>query len=274
MAALAPFFNAQFFTNLGVPAAGFLLHTYDSGTTTPKATFTSQSAASANTNPIELDEDGRCNLWLGAGEYTLRLETPGGALVKSWDDVAGIPEAGQSAFVPLAGNVTMTGRFNLAGPAQSGLQPVTFTQLNDAITGVTTGSGFATVAQLTALDDDLQPQITTNAGNITAANGNITTLQGNVVTLLGVPVNTTAGGVNGEATNIAESFSLDVSAWPAGRVRGWQNTVGSSLTLTVTGGTLRLNGTSSTGNRTILPYGLVTLRAYATGIVVISGGVS
>jgi hypothetical protein len=274
MAALAPFFNAQFFTNVGVPAAGFLLHSYESGTTTPKQTFTSQAATATNTNPIVLDADGRCNLWLDSGEYTFRLETPDGALVKSWDDVAGIPLAGENAFVPLAGNVTMTGRFNLAGPAQSGLQPVTLTQMNDAITGVTTGSGFATVTQLNTATTGLQGQITTNAGNITTANGNITTLQGNVVSLLGVPVNTTAGGVDGQATNIAESFSLDLSAWPAGRVRGWQNTTGSNLTLTVTGGTLRLNGTTATGNRTILPFGLVTLRAFATGVVVISGGVS
>lgn len=272
MAALAPFFNVQFFTNEGVPAAAYLLHTYDAGTTTPKATFTTQAGDVSNANPIVLDADGRCSLWLGSGEYRLRLETPLGALVKTWDDVAGIPDAGETSFVPIAGDVTMTGRFNLAGPALSSLQPVTLAQLESEIASAV--SGLATDAELTALDADLQGQITTNATNIATNTSGLATANTNITALKGVPANTTAGGVDGEATNVSESFSLDVSAWPAGRVRGWQNTTGSSLTLTVTGGTLRLNGTTSTGNRTILPYGLVTLRCYATGIVVISGGVS
>jgi hypothetical protein len=272
MAALPPLFNVQFFTDLGVPAAGYLLDTFESGTTTPKTTFTDQAGAVANANPIELDSSGRCLLWLDTGEYTFRLRTPAGAMVFTRDDVAGIPDAGSTSFVPLAGDVTMTGRFNLAGAALSGLQPTTLTQVNDLISTAT--ATLATDADLTALDTDLQTQITTNATDITAAEGNITTLQADALALKGVPANTTAGGVDGEATNASESFSLDVSAWPAGRVRAWQNTTASSLTLTVTGGTMRLNGTTSTGNRTILPYGLVTLRAYSTGVVVISGGVS
>jgi hypothetical protein len=58
MAALPPNFNTQFFTNEGVPAAGYLLHTYDTGTTTPKATFTTQAGDVSNANPIVLDSDG------------------------------------------------------------------------------------------------------------------------------------------------------------------------------------------------------------------------
>ena len=264
MASLSPLFNVQFFTNAGVPAAGYLLDTFETGTTTPKATFTNQAGTINNTNPIVLDSDGRCSLWLGAGEYTLRLRTPvalGGATVKTWDDVAGIPDAAATGFLPLAGGVTMTGRFDLAGPALSSLQAVTLAQQTSAIA--------AAVAPL-ATEADL----TTAEGRITTAESSITALQTATTALKGVPANTTAGGVDGEATNVVSSFSLDVSAWPAGRVRSWQNTTGSSLTLTVTGGTLRLNGTTSTGNRTILPYGLVTLRAYATGEVVISGGAS
>lgn len=272
MAALPPNFNVQFFTNEGVPAAGYLLHTYETGTTTDKDTFTDQAGTIENTNPIVLDSSGRCSMWLGSGEYTLRLETPEGDLVEEWPDVAGIPAASATSFVPIAGDVTMTGRFNLAGAALSGLQPTTLTQVNDLIATAT--ATLATDAELAALDTDLQTQITTNATDIAAAEADIVVLEAAALALKGVPANTTAGGVDGEATNVSESFSLDVSAWPAGRVRSWQNTTSSSLTLTVTGGTMRLNGTTSTGNRTILPYGLVMLRAYSTGVVVISGGVS
>jgi hypothetical protein len=51
MAALPPNFNTQFFTNEGVPAAGYLLHTYDTGTTTPKATFTTQAGTCRTRTP-------------------------------------------------------------------------------------------------------------------------------------------------------------------------------------------------------------------------------
>lgn len=264
MATLSPLFNVQFFTNSGVPAAGYQLDTFESGTTTPKLTFTNQAGTVNNTNPIILDSDGRCTLWLGTGEYTFRLRTSvalGGSTVRTWDDVAGVADGTTGSFVPLAGGVTMTGRFNLAGPALSALQPVTLTQLGDEIAEA--------VAPL-ATEADL----TTAEGRITTAEADIVALEAADVVLLGVPTNTTAGGVDGQATNVSASFSLDVSAWPAGRVRAWQNTTSSSLTITSTGGTLRLNGTTSTGNRTIQPFGYVSIRAYSTGVAVISGAVS
>lgn len=264
MATAAPLFNVQFFTNTGVPAAGYLLDTFETGTTTPKTSFTNAAGTINNANPIVLDADGRCSLWLGTGEYTLRLRLPvaqGGTTVRTWDNVAGVPEATATSFVPLAGNVTMTGRFNLAGPAVSGLQPVTLTQQTDAIAAAI--APLATEADLTAAE-----------ARITTAEADIVALEAADLALLGVPVNTTAGGVDGQATNVSASFSLDVSAWPAGRVRAWQNTTASSLTITSSGGTLRLNGTTSTGNRVIQPYGYVSVRAYSTGVAVISGAVS
>lgn len=93
-------FNNEFF-DAGVPAAGYKLYTYESGTTTPKATYTNQAGTIPNTNPITLDADGMCELWLGTGEYTLALYTgligSGGALVKTWDDVSGAPTSGEVA---------------------------------------------------------------------------------------------------------------------------------------------------------------------------------
>ena len=93
-------YDNQFF-NAGTPAAGFKLYTYDSGTSTPKATYTDQAGTIPNTNPITLDAQGMCELWLGTGEYTLALYTgligSGGALVKTWDDVSGASSAGDIA---------------------------------------------------------------------------------------------------------------------------------------------------------------------------------
>lgn len=92
MANLAPAFDTQFFDGQTV-AAGYKLYTYESGTTTPKTTYSDQAGSVPNTNPITLDADGRCSLWLGSGEYTFALYTraigDGGALVKTWNDVGG-----------------------------------------------------------------------------------------------------------------------------------------------------------------------------------------
>lgn len=133
---LAPFFNSQFFTDAGAVAAGHKLYTYQSGTTTDKATYTDQGGLTTNSNPITLDSAGRCALWLASDgtEYTFVLKTAAGALVKQWDDVAGVPIPNATAYVPVAGGVTMTGTFELSGPATSALNPVTKTQMEDAIT--------------------------------------------------------------------------------------------------------------------------------------------
>lgn len=92
MAQLAPAFDTQFFDGPTL-AAGYKLYTYETGTTTPKTTYSDQAGGVPNTNPITLDADGRCSLWLGSGEYTFALYTreigDGGALVKTWNDVSG-----------------------------------------------------------------------------------------------------------------------------------------------------------------------------------------
>jgi microcystin-dependent protein len=133
MAQLAPFFNGQFLDNLGAVAAGHLLHTYDSGTTTPKITYTDQAGAVPNTNPIALDSAGRCSLWLGTGEYSFELRTAGGALVKRWDDVGGVPAPDATPYLPLAGGEAMTGLFTLSGNATANLHPTPLQQVNSLI---------------------------------------------------------------------------------------------------------------------------------------------
>lgn len=113
-------FNNEFF-DAGVPAAGYKLYTYDSGTTTPKTTYTDQAGTIPNTNPITLDARGMCELWLGTGEYTLALYTgligSGGALVKSWDDVGGAALAGDITTLraDLASTTDATKGTNLIG---------------------------------------------------------------------------------------------------------------------------------------------------------------
>ncbi len=133
MASLPPFFNAQFLADGGEPAALYLLYTFETGTSTPKDTFADQGEGATNSNPIELDAEGRCSLWLDTGEYAFELRTPADALVERWDDVAGVPAPDATPYLPLAGGVSMTGTFELAGPATAALEPVTLDQMQDAI---------------------------------------------------------------------------------------------------------------------------------------------
>ena len=52
---LSPIGNGfQFFTVLGEPLSGGFIYTYQAGTTTPLATYTTSAGTIANTNPIVL----------------------------------------------------------------------------------------------------------------------------------------------------------------------------------------------------------------------------
>lgn len=59
------FFNPD---NSGAPAVGYLLFTYEAGTSTPQATWTDSSQDTENPNPLTLDSQGRAFVW---GDPTL-----------------------------------------------------------------------------------------------------------------------------------------------------------------------------------------------------------
>lgn len=88
MANLTPY-KAQFFSDTGAPLVGGKLYTYAAGTSTPLATYTSQSGASANTNPIILNSRGEADIWLSALSYKFALTTDAGAPVWTIDNVEG-----------------------------------------------------------------------------------------------------------------------------------------------------------------------------------------
>jgi lysophospholipase L1-like esterase len=61
---LSPLPIQKFFDNNGRPLVGGLLFTYEAGTSTKVATYTSESGLALNTNPIELNFRGECSIWL------------------------------------------------------------------------------------------------------------------------------------------------------------------------------------------------------------------
>ena len=64
----------QFFDDNGNPLAGGLIYTYQSGSSTPLATYTDSGGTIANSNPIVLDSAGRApsEIWMFAG-YTYKF---------------------------------------------------------------------------------------------------------------------------------------------------------------------------------------------------------
>jgi hypothetical protein len=132
MALQSPFGVNQFYTDTGVMAAAYLLYAFESGTTTPKATFQDQGEIASNAHPIVLSAAGRCSLWLGTGEYTFVLKTPGGATVWTLDDISGLVVSSSGSFLPLSGG-TLTGALTLAANASASLHPVALQQMTAAI---------------------------------------------------------------------------------------------------------------------------------------------
>lgn len=83
----------QFFSDAGVPLTGGKLYTYAAGTSTPAATYTSNSGLTANSNPIIFDAAGRLasEIWLTENvSYKFVLKTSVDVTVGTYDNIAGI----------------------------------------------------------------------------------------------------------------------------------------------------------------------------------------
>ncbi len=84
--------GAQFFDNNGNPLSGGKIYTYSAGTTTPLATYTTNSGATAHTNPIVLDAAGRVpsggEIWLTLGVgYKFVVKTSAEVLIATYDNI-------------------------------------------------------------------------------------------------------------------------------------------------------------------------------------------
>lgn len=74
MAELAPLAKQRFFDANGDPLAGGKLYTYEAGTSTPKVTYVDRAGVTTNANPIILDANGECDIWITSGFYKFVLK--------------------------------------------------------------------------------------------------------------------------------------------------------------------------------------------------------
>lgn len=85
----------------GAPYASAKASFFETGTTTPKATYSNASLSSANTNPVVADADGRFgDIYLLAGRYKVVLATSADVTIDTLDPVDGTSQLITAASAP------------------------------------------------------------------------------------------------------------------------------------------------------------------------------
>jgi hypothetical protein len=102
---LSPIGNGfQFFDNNGVPLNAGKIYTYQAGSSTPLATYTSSSGLTANANPIILGTSGRPpnDIWLSEGYfYKFILKDSSDVTIQTYDNLYGIIGAAPPPATPI-----------------------------------------------------------------------------------------------------------------------------------------------------------------------------
>jgi hypothetical protein len=89
MASLSPAPKLQFFSAAGVPLVGGKVYSYEAGTTTPLATYTSSAGNVENANPVILNSRGEGEIWLAQNSYKLVLKDSNDVEIWTVDNIAG-----------------------------------------------------------------------------------------------------------------------------------------------------------------------------------------
>lgn len=102
---LSPIGNGfQFFDNNGAPLNAGKIYTYQAGSSTPLATYTSSSGLTANANPIILGTSGRPpnDIWLTEGFfYKFILKDSSDVTIQTYDNLYGIIGATPPPATPI-----------------------------------------------------------------------------------------------------------------------------------------------------------------------------
>ena len=240
----------QFFDNNGDPLTGGLIYTYAAGTTTPEATYTDNTGAVANTNPIVLDAAGRpaSEVWLTVGvNYKFIIKTSTGTTLGTYDNIAGVPA---SSITSLRINGSTSGYVDLTTVPVAGAQTITFPAAsgtvlldpNTAFTGTTT---FQTISAT----GDISGRTINASGSVTVGSY----LYGSSTGQFKIPVGTTAeraGAFNG--TGSISGTTLSVATVTTGSLYVGAVITGAGITAN-TRITAFGTGTGGAGTYTVTP---------------------
>jgi hypothetical protein len=92
----------QFTTTAGAPLIGGKVYTYAAGTTTPLASYTDNTGATANTNPVILDTRGEAAIWLSPASYKFVLKDSNDLTIWTSDNLGGLNISPAFTGVPTA----------------------------------------------------------------------------------------------------------------------------------------------------------------------------
>lgn len=280
MAILSPPPKAQFLDANGAPLAGGKVYTYQAGTTTPLATYTTAGGTTPNANPVILDARGEADIWYAPGvSYKVVLRTSADALIWTVDNIA----MSGSMATQNADSVNITGGTIGSGVTFAGSITGTATNVTGTVAVANGGTGATTAANAR-----------TNLGAAASgANTDITSLEQDVAIVATGTIGTDSIGYRGAPQNAQTgAYALTLNdngkhisittggitipanasvAFPIGATIVIYNNSGSSQTIAITSDTLRQAGTTNTGSRTLAGYGLATVVKVAATVWVISG---
>lgn len=145
MAVLTPSPKMQFFDINGEPLVGGKVYTYLAGTTTPQATYTDNTGATANPNPVILNARGEASIWLSGANFKFKLTDANDVEIWTVDYIS----------APISG----------VSPALSGNVTIDTSSSSPALKITQTGTGLALRVQDEA-DPDSTPTVVDNQGRL------------------------------------------------------------------------------------------------------------
>jgi hypothetical protein len=135
----------QFFDINGEPLVGGKVYTYQAGTTTPQATYTDNTGATANPNPVILNARGEASIWLSGANFKFKLTDANDVEIWTVDYIS----------APISG----------VSPALSGNVTIDTSSSSPALKITQTGTGLALRVQDEA-DPDSTPTVVDNQGRL------------------------------------------------------------------------------------------------------------
>lgn len=171
MAQLAPLLKQRFLDANGDPLVGGKLYSYEAGTSTPLATYTDESAATANDNPVILDSNGEADVWLGSGAYKFTLFDADNNSVFTVDNVSTLADL-SVLTAKIANSAVTTPKINDGAVTNVKLATPTFSTSSSS--SGSTGTGLDVAICSAALTSASRPHLIIFEGNVTYTNGGAT----------------------------------------------------------------------------------------------------
>jgi len=184
----------------GTPYSGGLLYTYEAGTSTPKATYTSSAEDTANANPVVLDSNGRAKIWLESGAYKYVLHNSADVLQWSEDNIIGEGAAGLASTI-----ITTAVSIAITTANKNNLILVTASATLSLLAAATAGEGF-----LFTVRNDHTSAITIDPNAAETIDGAATLSIG-----AGQSMNIVCDGTNWQSFNSSFGFAYTASKYGA-----------------------------------------------------------